>query len=224
MLFPTVTCVDNFFDDPDAVVKKSKECKYKVNNVSAGSRSNPLHEVDYEFFNWVNGKIASIFYPNFSDALSYEAATHFDKVKKFDHNDWVHSDANTKFAAIIFLNKEGTAGTSIYKKKGFHHDIIKKTAKDKYDVFEKGDKMTKKELNQIKKKKEWNNNHFEKTFHFEGLYNRLIVFDANCFHSFNTMTKDQTNERLTLISFFQDIRLQDKEKSIEFPIPRMRTI
>ena len=39
MLFPTITCVDNFFDDPDAIVKKSKEFKYKVNKYSAGSRS-----------------------------------------------------------------------------------------------------------------------------------------------------------------------------------------
>jgi len=225
MLFPTITCVDNFFDDPDAIVKKSKEFKYKVNKYSAGSRSMPLHELDYQFFNWVNGKIAAIFYPNFSDKLSFSAATHFDKVKKSDHDNWVHSDADTKFASIIFLNKEGTAGTSIYKKKGLHHGIIGKTAQSKYKYFEKSDEMTKKELNEIKKEKEWNNNQFEKTFHFEGLYNRLIVFDANCFHSFNAMTEDQKNqERLTLISFFHDIKFQDENTFIEFPIPKMRTI
>ncbi len=110
MLFPTITCVDNFFDDPDAIVKKSKEFKYKVNKYSAGSRSMPLHELDYQFFNWVNGKIAAIFYPNFSDKLSFSAATHFDKVKKSDHDNWVHSDADTKFASIIFLNKEYALG------------------------------------------------------------------------------------------------------------------
>ena len=147
MLFPTVTCVDNFFDDPDAVVEKSKQFEYKVNNVSAGSRSIPLHAIDYEFFNWVNSKIVTIFYPNFSQNLSFHASTHFDKVKKSDHDNWVHCDSDTKFAAIIFLNKEGTAGTSIYKKKGFHHNIIQKSTGYKYKYFEKGHQMNKKELN-----------------------------------------------------------------------------
>jgi hypothetical protein len=224
MLFPTVTCVDNFFDDPDAVVEKSKQFEYRVNNVSAGSRSIPLHAIDYEFFNWVNSKIVTIFYPNFSQNLSFHASTHFDKVKKSDHDNWVHCDSDTKFAAIIFLNKEGTAGTSIYKKKGFHHNIIQKSSGYKYEYFEKGHQMNKKELNKIKKEKEKNNDYFEKTFHFEGLYNRLIVFDANCFHSFNSMTKNQKKERLTLISFFQDIKIDKDNEYIEFPIPKMRTV
>jgi hypothetical protein len=226
MLFPTITCVDNFFDDPDAIVKKSKQFEYKINRLSAGSRTLPLHTQDFAFFDWVNSKIASIFYPNFSDNISFNASTHFDRVKKSDHDNWVHNDADTKYAAIIFLNKEGTAGTSIYKKKDFHHGLIKKSANLKYEYFEKGHKMTKKELDQVKKQKEFNNSNFEKTFHFEGLYNRLIVFDANCFHSFNSMTENQKKERLTLISFVHDIKIEKNGQGnfIEFPIPKMRTI
>ena len=224
MLFPTVTCVDNFFDDPDMVVEKSKKFEYKINRYSAGSRSELLHIADFEFFNWVNCKIAALFYPNFADKLSFSAATHFDRVKKTEHDNWVHSDADTKYAAIIFLNKEGTSGTSIYKKKGLHHGAIAKNANVKYDYFENGHKMTKKQLAHVKKEKERNNDHFEKTFHFEGLYNRLIVFDANCFHSFNAMAKAQKNERLTLISFVHDIKFQDENTFIEFPVPKMRTV
>ena len=38
-------------------------------------------------------------------------------------------------------------------------------------------------------------------------------------------TKDQKDqERLTLISFFHDIKFQDENTFIEFPIPKMRTI
>ena len=223
MLFPTVTCVDNFFDDPDLIVKKSKEFKYKINKVSSGKRSNPLHETDWEFFNWVNSKIISIIYFNPDDKIHYKANTYFDKVKKSDHDNWVHSDANTVLAAIIFLNKENTAGTSIFKKKGFFSGVLNKTAKEKYDYYKRGHKMNKKELNKVKKVKEFSNSHYEKTFHFEGLYNRLILFDANCFHSFNGMTEAQKNqERLTLISFFANIG--NEGKNTYFPIPKMRTI
>ncbi len=223
MLFPTVTCVDNFFDDPDLIVKKSKEFKYKINKVSSGKRSNPLHETDWEFFNWVNSKIISIIYFNPGDKIHYKKFFHNDKVKKSDHDNWVHSDANTVLAAIIFLNKENTAGTSIFKQKGFFSGVLNKTAKEKYDYYKRGHEMNKEELNEVKKVKEFNNSHYEKTFHFEGLYNRLILFDANCFHSFNGMTEAQKNqERLTLISFFTNIG--NEGKNTYFPIPKMRTI
>tara|TARA_R110000803_G_C11876963_1_gene309190 strand:+ start:47 stop:718 length:672 start_codon:yes stop_codon:yes gene_type:complete len=223
MLFPTVICVDNFFDDPDLIVKKSKKFKYKINGLSSGKRSNPLHEKDWEFFNWVNSKIISVIYFNGDNKINYKANTYFDKVKKSDHDNWVHSDNNTVLAAIIFLNKENTAGTSIFKKKGFFSGLLNKTAKEKYDYYKRGHEMNKKEINKIKKAKEFNNNHYEKTFHFEGLYNRLILFDANCFHSFNGMTEAQKNqERLTLISFFTYIK--NEGKNTDFPIPKMRTI
>ena len=64
MLFPNFVCVDNFFDNPEEVVNFSQKLEYFNETTCPGKRSKILHEVDYDFFNWVNLKICSVFYPN----------------------------------------------------------------------------------------------------------------------------------------------------------------
>ena len=55
MLFP-VTIVDNFFEDPDYIVKYAKSLKYEDLDILPGSRTDALHNIDQEFFNWITSK------------------------------------------------------------------------------------------------------------------------------------------------------------------------
>lgn len=220
MLFPNLICVDNFFDNPDEIVNFSKQLEYKQNTYSPGKRTKPVHLVDFDFFNWINLKIASVLYPNDANKLHYNAETFFEKIKKLEYDNWVHVDKDFKFTAIIYLNKENTAGTSIFHPKNFKGQNTSKGADLKYDYFKNKGKVSKKKLQQIKKAKEENKNCFQKTFSVEGIYNRLIIFDGNTYHASNPLEKNQ--ERLILISFFNDVSLENG--LIKYPVPTMRTI
>jgi hypothetical protein len=220
MLFPNFICVDNFFDNPDEVVNLSKQFNYSGNIYSPGERTEAVHALNYDFFNWVNLKILSILYPNEIKNLQFNANTFFEKIKKLEHDNWVHVDRDFKFTAIIYLNKEDTAGTSIFHPKNFKGQNINKSASLKYEYFGKKGKLNKDKLQEIKKTKEENNNCFQKTFSIEGIYNRLIIFDGNTYHASNPLEKD--HERLILISFFKDVSLING--IIKYPVPTMKTI
>lgn len=221
MLFPNFVCIDNFFNDPDSVVDLSKKLKYTNQTVCPGTRSKKLHEVDYDFFNWVNLKICSVFYPNDVNDIRFNADTYFQRVHKLEHDNWVHADDQYRFTAIIYLNKENTAGTSIFSAKNFKSQILHKGATLKYDYFKnENKKISNKKINKVKISKKENNSCFDKTFSVEGIYNRLVIFDGNTFHASNPMKTD--HERLTLISFINDIRIENK--SIRFPVSTMKSI
>jgi hypothetical protein len=220
MLFPNFICVDNFFDNPDEVVNLSKKFQYENKTHCPGKRTKPLHEVDWAFFNWVNLKIGSVLYPNHVNDLRFKSYTYFQKVQKLDHDSWVHTDNKFKATAIIYLNKENTAGTSIFSPKDFKATLVQKHTDTKYEYFTKEENRTKELEEKVGKAKEDNNKNFQKTFSVEGIYNRLIIFDGNSYHAANPMTSDK--ERLTLITFFDDISLNDKV--IKYPVPTARSI
>ena len=220
MLFPNLICVDNFFDNPDEVVKLSKKFKYSYHSYSPGKRTEPLHMVDFDFFNWVNLKIAAVLYPNDIHHIQFGTDTYFEKIKRLEHDNWVHVDKDFKFTAIIYLNKEDTAGTSIFHPKNFKGQNINKGATLKYEYFDKQGKLSKKKLKELEKAKEKNNECFQQTFSIEGIYNRLIIFDGSTYHASNPIKKDQ--ERIILISFFKDI--STTESIIKYPVPTMRTV
>ena len=220
MLFPNLTCIDNFLDDPDKVVNLSKRFQYFNSDKSPGSRTEALFNVDFEFFNWINLKICSVFYPMEIPLLRFGADTFFQRTKRIEHDNWVHED-NVRFTAILYLNKEHTAGTSIFKPVRFGGQDLDGKAKLKYDYFINENNDLPEEKNKlIGHTKQENNAAFVKTASVEGIYNRLIIFDGNTYHASNPMDND--HERLTLISFIKDITINGKP--IEYPVPKMKTI
>ena len=62
MLFPTL-CIDNFFPNPDKILKLAQSLEFNRVDAIPGYRSAPLHEIDYELYNHVNLKIAAALYP-----------------------------------------------------------------------------------------------------------------------------------------------------------------
>lgn len=217
MLFPNFVCVDNFFDDPEKIINLANEFEYFNALYSPGKRTDFLHNLNFDFFKWVNFKIGAVLYPSEAYNLNIKAETFFQKTNKLEHDNWVHLDDSFRFTAIIYLNKNNTAGTSIFKR---NHFKMKEEQELKYKYFKNEEKkFTEDELKDIEKAKESNNSCFSKTLHAEGIYNRLILFDGNTPHASNPMESEE--ERLTLISFIKDINLGDKK--IDFPVTKMRT-
>lgn len=220
MLFPNLTCIDNFLDDPDKVIELSKKFEYSNCLRSPGSRTEHLFYLDFEFFNWINLKICSVFYPMEITNIRFGADTFFQRTKKLEHDNWVHED-DVRFTAILYLNKEDTAGTSIFKPVGFGGQDLDQRAKLKYDYFiNENNDLPDDKIKLIGDTKQENNAAFVKTASAEGIYNRLVIFDGNTYHASNPM--DTEHERLTLISFIKDITINGKP--IEYPVPKMKTI
>lgn len=201
MLWPTI-CVDNFFDDPDKVFRFANSLKYTSDSEGRwpGERSDLLHNIDVNFFQYFGKKVLSILYPmqqeiNFSLSLTFQRIS-----KKYINEGWVHEDnANlNEFTSIVYLSKHKECGTSLFDSKKIYSYPINKVHKNNMylkDSFEEKNIYLKE-----------NNNQFEETLSIKSKYNRLIMFDSSQLHAAQKFTENTIEEdRLTLIGFFQNI-------------------
>ena len=119
----TNLCVDDFFNDPDKVVKLASNLEYNKDGYSPGVRSSNMAEIDKNFFNSCCNKILSLFYPNEYRGLLFSATAFFHKVDPNTIDSWVHQDKDSVLTAIVYLNKNLKAGTSLMKKKQFTKNL-----------------------------------------------------------------------------------------------------
>ena len=130
MTFP-ITIVDNFFEDPDAIVKEAKTLKYFNPQTGnwPGTRTKNLHLELPKLHMYFTQKLNSIFFEDNPDY--WETSCHFQAIDPL-HEDqyhkknrgWIHTDDNTWFGGIVYLNRdpEPDTGTSIYSAKyGYTH-------------------------------------------------------------------------------------------------------
>ena len=193
-------CIDNFFEDPDAIVDFSKSLPFEPCQNNPGVRTPSLSYLDEDFFLWVNKKILSVLYPmNYQD-LTYNATTTFASVPpNIEHDGWIHEDS-CEFSSIIYLSKQKDCGTTIFSPKKPHLKKYQNQDK-KAEYFENG-VSTK----QVAEKKEKNNQNFEESIIVKSKYNRLIIFDGKMPHAAQTyMSNDSNIPRLTLNSFFNSV-------------------
>lgn len=222
MLFPNFVCVDNFLDEPDKVVDLANTFEFSNGRNFPGKRTTEVHTLDWNFFNWINLKMAAILYANNVDDIRFQAYTYFQKIKPIKYDHWVHTDDMYKMTGILYLNKNHTSGTSIFKAKDFKATLVHKHPEIKYSYFEneEGKAAIKVPDHEVEKARDETNSGFERTFSVEGIYNRLILFDGSTYHASNPATSDE--ERLTLITFFKDITLENQ--GIRYPVPTSRAI
>ena len=214
MLYP-ITCVDNFFDNPDDIKNYAKTLDYNYSKEGKwpGERRNYLHEINFNFFNWCSEKILSIYFPQIHECLEWSAKMQFQKINgsEYDHEGWVHKDnSDNEFTSIIYLSKESNCGTSIYKQK---LDNFIPNGKEK----QKGYLNKKTNLKSLKE----TNNKFEKTITFNSIYNRIILFDGGYLHGADNFGKE---ERLTLITFFSNVRIKNSGVCLKYPISEMKRV
>ena len=137
-----ITCVDNFFDNPDEIVKFANTCEYEKSKYGAwpGRRTKPLHLVDFNFFRKLTTKIISLIYEMQNNNVQIMANSYFQKIKGSDYANegWVHDDRGLEFTSIIYLTKDNNCGTSIFKGKNFNVSAINEPKKrERYTNLDK---------------------------------------------------------------------------------------
>lgn len=219
MIYPNLM-VDNFFTNPEKILEFSKNCTFHPNDDGRwpGYRTDQLHEIDMDFFNFVTKKIIISLYPKQHESLRWIASSTFQKIPGdiYKNIGWVHSDKPSEFTSIIYLSHHKKCGTSLYLHKGFDRAAVHEDKKRK-GYLNQDPKL----INQKKHVKE-NNDKYEKIFSFQSRFNRMILFDANHPHGADQFYEEDCNEdRLTLITFFESVWAQSGE-SVKNVIPELR--
>tara|TARA_Y100000004_G_scaffold196469_1_gene266581 strand:+ start:1406 stop:2056 length:651 start_codon:yes stop_codon:yes gene_type:complete len=201
-MYPT-TIVEDFFSDPDAIVKYSENLEYtpSPNGSWPGVRSKHIAELDFNLFQHIGDKIYSLFYPQSPDRWSldmwFQLITPYHEDKWHPSNrGWIHRDMYCNFGGIIYLTKdpEKDTGTSIYKEAlGYSYQPknetdIKKNHYLGYDVSE----------DELSEAWQRNQSQYLQTVSVENVYNRMLLFNPKVFHGVKTFG---TKPRLT-IAFF----------------------
>lgn len=219
MLFPIVIC-DNFFDEPDSIVEYGKSLPYKSLRILPGSRTEALHLVNKDFFDWITTKSLKLIYP--TNDMGYVADARFQKIPvNLEHDGWIHTDKPSELTAVIYLSKHTDTGISFYKAKN------KMTFKDKqnlkYDYFENPNR-SEEELEKIKQAKKFNNDFFEETVHVKGEYNRCVIFDSSIFHGAHTFIGDQNqDDRFIFVNIIYSV-LDKHNNQIKYPVSESKRV
>ena len=211
--------IDNFFDDPDVIVKLANSipfhrCTLEMGyNNHPGERTDYLHSTHNDFFRWSGLRMLAAIFPN--EKISFTAKASFQKIsKKLSEVDFIHQDKDTKLTAVVYLNKNGSSGTSLFKPKTFV--TLGPEGTLKYDYYQSPEKYKGDKLKQLRMEKEALRDKFNETASVAGVYNRLFMFDGHQYHSQHLDINNE--ERLTYIVFFSKI------ESPNAPLEMMRKI
>lgn len=211
--FP-ITTVANCFDNPDEIVRYANTLKYYKSPIGnyPSVRTKSLHESNQKFFDKFITSVLSLYYDfryhNITWDNTYVA---FHKMKPFSNNKsdirnkgWIHKD-NCILAGVVYLNKKTNpnCGTSFYKPItdiNNQSSIKQKTQLYKKNVFNK--KLYENEYKNHSKK-------FIKIQTANNVYNNLVVYDGNIWHSFDNMLIDKNTERLNLVFFIYNLKIDN---------------
>ena len=202
MTYP-VTIVDDFFDDPDEIVKLAEELKWYPPETGnwPGLRTKQLHLENDRLFTYFGEKIHHLFHD--SIPAYWELQAHFQKIEPFADDQWdkrnqgwVHQDIDTWFGGIVYLSKNPcpNSGTSVFTPKhGFSHQRPEEIAQ-KEKLYKKG-VVDIDEYNEA-----WDSmrEQYTETVTVENIYNRFVLFSGKTHHGVKTFG---TKPRLTL-NFF----------------------
>lgn len=211
-----ITIVDDFFEDPDSIRAQALSLKFYDKCNAPGSRAICPENIAKITIK----KIFALLLDMNKHIVEADLDLHFQLTKKDFERGWAHSDAyKTYFAGVIYLtpNAPLSGGTVMYKPVGnkldFNLFTSLQTVKENMYTGKIND------LEQFNKAREKNNSLFYKTIEVSNIYNRLVMYPANEFHSENELfgsTKEDS--RLTLIFFVKQIA-----SNTLLPIDRMNS-
>jgi hypothetical protein len=225
--FPTLV-VDDFLENPDKVRQMALAMEYLPNNgYYPGTRTDSLHLVNKNLFDYLSNRFFSFLYDFNSNKLDWNVSIVFQKINSFSEDKmdsknqgWVHNESQigTLLAGVLYLNpnSELYTGTNICKpiKENFDYeiDIGKKYVDTKVSYYRDNIKPKNYE-DEI----EEHNSMFVRTTEVANIYNRLIMFDADLFHQANNYHSYAKEPRLTCCYFVNSL-----SSSCAFPLERMR--
>jgi hypothetical protein len=222
-IFPIMS-VNNFFPDPDKIVKYSKNLKYEQDPDGRypGVRTKSLNYIDPPFFNKMAHAIFTSFYNYKKEAVAWKNlyicfhkntpySKSFDDVR---NKGWIHKD-DALLAGMVYLTKGAfpESGTALYKPavknvKGKEHVKIKKK-------FYRHNIINIKEYTQTMKN---NHSRFIKTHEIKNTYNTMIMYNGSEYHAMQNMYAHPKKDRLTLLFFLEGF------KADSYPIERLDNI
>lgn len=201
MNYPII-CVDNFFKNFSSVVEWANTLEYKSGNGKwPGKRTDFTYNLNKDFFYLSTSKMISILYPEEYLNLKWVAKQCFQKIN-LEGSGFIHQDIE-EISSVVYLSNNINSGTNIYKAKKFPVNFDINNIKNEIYLNTKIGKTEK-----FKKLKELHNNQFELTASFKSIPNRLIMFDSSEYHG----VEDFGKERLTLITFFENISKKNEYK------------
>lgn len=215
-------CKNNFFNDPDLVVKLAESLPYtNTGRIFPGARTidlalspDPVHQ---DFVKSFVDKLITEIYTNISHV---HISVCFHKYPKYENQDlnngWIHTD-HEMLAGVVYLNKDVedfTAGTSVYSSPDHVNmpDIIREEFNlDPASV----------DTNTYLSAQSTHNSQFKETIRVGNLYNRLITYDTKLSHKPNNYAINCGEHRLALLFVILDYafwprayRIQDNSQAL----------
>lgn len=202
-----ITIVDDFFDNPDDIRDWGLSLPFgPIDQRYPGVRTDEVANIHQPFYNFVNNKVNNLFFSSkfLGKEINIASKLFFQKIDNFEGEGWVHQDF-AFYTFIVYLTPETdiNCGTSLYKLKS--PDFYPFRTPQDYNVenlrfnHHKTGKISNSEM---KLKKEYRDNRFDKTLDIKDKYNRLIVFPSQIHHSANYLSNNES-ARLTLIGFVE---------------------
>ena len=194
--FPT-TIVDGFFDNPDAIREFALKQKYFTDPSGRwpGSRTELLSDISPSIFHSICKKILTLFFTS-EQIYSYDVEITFQLINENFLSGWVHKDSCIA-TAMVYLTPESESGTSLYLKQNIEYEdsSYDKEKIEGYKNYSDNDTY-----------RFQNNQHYKETVNIKGIFNRLIFFDSNIYHSAHDFFGiNKENSRLTLVCFVHGI-------------------
>ena len=193
---------DNFFPDPDAIVKASNKLQYySSENNWPGVRTKPLNEVNPKLFAYTSQKIFHLLHDKSPDSFSIEMG--FQKIKPYIEGDkwnrknrgWVHTD-RCLFGGVIYLDKnpDKDAGTGIYESK-YGYDVQSDESMFYKELLYNGKLI---DNGQYEDAYDIVADQYKETLRVPNVYNRLLLIPGDQYHA---MTTIGDRERNTIVFF-----------------------
>ena len=199
--FP-ITIVDNFLENPDKIRNFALHQEFFKSDKIPGKRTKLLSEIDPYFCNELMKKFFSLYYDFDYQKIEWNVDASFQLIDCNYNEGWVHQD-ESKITGIIYLNKNSNlkTGTSIYKTKQNILNANLELFVDKKHSFFKGN-ISYDDAEMFRKQ---NNDQFDEVVNISNIYNRLISFESDQYHSAQSFINDNKEPRLTLIFFVNKI-------------------
>ena len=210
-LFP-VLIVDDFLENPDKIREIALAMEYYPNDgKSPGKRTKSLNEINAKLHSYFANKIFSAYFDFNSCDLEWIINISFQLTYPYDeerdspfNNGWIHTDEPKPLAGVLYLTPEAdiNSGTCIFKIKNreLEQSLSASNQESKFDLYKKNIKSEgyKRNINNF-------NDNFVETITVKNLYNRLIAFDGNNWHSAQNLHSGDL-PRLTLVFFVESLK------------------
>ncbi len=191
---PNIIVVDNFYNNPHETRKHILQQDFKVRGNYPGQRTHSyatpeLRDIIQKWVEPFGGKITQ--WPMGKDDYngSFQYTTSRDR-------SWIHVDSWNNWAAVLYMtpNAPLSAGTGIYRyKDGSRFEWEQKIRKNKEEIDNASQDVTKWEL----------------VDRVGNVFNRIIIFNANCYHcSMDYFGTNKEDGRLFQVFFFSTERQQ----------------